>query len=330
MMPVVGSWSRLCLAALAAVFVSSAGPAVAQTHPSGPVRIVVGTGPGSSPDVIARVVAEHLARTWKQPVTVENRPGGAGAVAIRAVGNSAPDGLTLYMALASNFIGPAEARAKFAFDIGRQFVPIGYIGEHPGVIGVSPKLGVKTLPEFLELARTQKGGINLAAANNGSIWHLAAEWLRSTSGADMTLVHYPGTPQSLADVLGGRLHGMVDAMSGLRPAIANGSIKALAVAADKPLYNFPDIPIVADTIPGFQALGWFALMAPPGTPVQIADQYSNNLRAVLSEPALKSRYEDLGTYLRPMTGAELQAFIAAQQQLWEPVLNQIASGQTKK
>ena len=314
---------RLCLAAVAAVGLGLNGSAVAQTHPTGPVRIIVGTGPGSSPDVIARVIADHLSKSWKQQVIVENRPGGAGAVAIRAVGNSAPDGLTLYMALASNFISPAETRAKFAFDLSREFVPIGYVGEHPMVIGVSPELGVNTLSEFVALAKSRKGGVNFSAGNNGSMWHLASEWFRSATGAEMTLVHYAGAAQALPDVLGGRVQGIGDAISGLRPAIANGSLKALAVAAEKPLYNFPDIPPVADMIPGFQAMGWFALLAPPGTPDSIASQYSDDLRAVLTDAALKKRYEDLGTYLRPMTGNELAAFIAAQQKLWEPVLAKI-------
>lgn len=298
--------------------------ATAQSFPSGPVKLTVAVGPGSSPDVLLRIVAEHLSQLWGQQAIVINQPGGAGAVAIRAVAASPPDGHSLYMALASNFIALPELQANFPVDVVRDYVPIGYIGEHPMVIAASSSLGVKTLPEFVALAKKRKGELNIAAGNRGSILHLTGEWLRIAGGIDAALLHYPAASQAVTDVLGGRVHGMIDAITAMKGAIEGGQLKPLAVASRQRLYNFPDLPIVADTFPGFEAMGWFALMAPPGTPAPLAARISADLRTVLGKPELKKRFEDLGTYIRPTTPEQLTAFILEQQQIWRPVIAETA------
>jgi tripartite-type tricarboxylate transporter receptor subunit TctC len=295
----------------------------AQPHSAGPVKIIVGTGPGSSPDLICRVVADHLGRRWGQQVVVLNQPGGGGAIGIRAAGNSPPDGSTLYLALASNFIALPELRAILPFDVAREFVPIGYVGEHPMLIGANPALGVSSLAELIAMAKRRPGELNVAAGNPGSLLHLTAEWLRSSIGVDMTLVHYPGAPQAMADILGGRVHVIVDALSGLAAAAAGGGIRPLAVASERRLADRMDLPTVAETFPGFMAVGWFALMAPPKTPEVLTDKLSQDLRLVLEQPELKRRFADLGTYMRPMSAAELARFVESQQQLWGPVLAKI-------
>jgi tripartite-type tricarboxylate transporter receptor subunit TctC len=298
--------------------------AKAQSFPSGPVKLTVAVGPGSSPDVLLRIVTEHLSQIWSQQAIVINQPGGAGAVAIRAVAASPPDGHSLYMALASNFIALPELQANFPVDVVRDYVPIGYIGEHPMVIAASSSLGVNTLPEFIALAKERKGELNIAAGNRGSILHLAGEWLRLAGGIDVQLLHYPAASQAITDVLGGRVHGMIDAMTSMKGAVEGGQIKPLAVASRQRLYNFPDLPIVANTLPGFEAMGWFALMAPPGTPAPLAARISADLRTVLARPELKKRFEDLGTYIRPTTPEQLTVFIHEQQQIWRPVIAETA------
>ena len=321
--PAVG---LLCALALA---IAARPVAQAQSYPTGPVKIIVGVGAGSSADVILRVVADHLARHWGQQVVVLNQPGAGGALAIRAAGSAPPDGATLYIALASNFVALPEMQATLPFDVARDFVPIGYIGEHPMLIAASPALGVSTLPELIALARKRPGELNITAGNRGSILHFTAEWLRSASGIDATLVHYPGAPQALTDVLGGRVHAMVDAASGLAGSISGGTIKALAVASERRLPTHPGLPTVAETLPGFMAMGWFALMAPPKTPEAIARKASDDLRAVLERPELKQRFLDLGTYLRPMSPTELSGFIADQQRIWKPVIAETAARSLK-
>jgi tripartite-type tricarboxylate transporter receptor subunit TctC len=301
----------------------------AQSYPTGPVKIIVGVGAGASPDVIGRLVADHLGRHWGQQVVVLNQPGAGGALAIRAAGTAPPDGATLYLALASNFVALPEMQASLPFDVARDFVPIGYVGEHPMVIAASPSLGIGTLPELIALAKKRPGELNVAAGNRGSILHFTAEWLRSASGIDATLVHYPGAPQALTDILGGRVHAIVDAASGLAGSISGGSLKALAVASEQRLPTHPGLPTVAETLPGFMAMGWFALMAPPKTPQATARKVSDDLRAILERPEFKQRFLDLGTYLRPMSPAELSGFIADQQRIWRPVIAETAARSSK-
>jgi tripartite-type tricarboxylate transporter receptor subunit TctC len=312
-----------------AISMAASPAAQAQTYPTGAVKIIIGVGAGASPDVIGRVVADQLSRLWGQQVIVINQPGAGGALAIRAAGNAPPDGATLYLALGSNFVALPEMQASLPFDVARDFVPIGYVGEHPMVIAVSPALGVSTLPELIALAKKRPGELNVAAGNPGSILHLTAEWLRSASGIDVTLVHYPGAPQALTDILGGRVHAIVDATSGLAGSISGGSIKALAVASERRLPTHPGLPTVAETLPGFMAMGWFALMAPPKTPEATARRISDDLRTVLERGELKQRFLDLGTYLRPMSPAELASFIADQQRIWKPVIAETAARSSK-
>src|SRR4029079_2868046 len=225
----------------------AAGTAGAQAFSSGPVKIVVSVGAGSSPDVCARVLAEQLGKLWGQQVIVINQPGGAGAVAIKAVAPAAPDGHTLYMSLSSNFIALPALQQNFPVDLVRDFVPIGYVGDHHTAIASSHDLGVSTLSELIALAKKRKGELNVAAGNRGSILHLSAEWLRTAPGIEVTLLHYAAASQALTDILGGRVQVMVDAVPAMRGAIEGGKIKPLAVATAKRLPNFPNLPTVAET-----------------------------------------------------------------------------------
>ena len=309
---------------LAGVLVSAAGMARAQGFPTGPVQIVTSVGPGAAPDVITRLLAEHLTRLWGQQVIVLNRPGGAGAVAIKAVAPAAPDGHTLYMSLASNFIALPELQTNFPVDVVRDFVPIGFVGEHPLVIAAAPSLGVNTLPELIALLKSKPGELNIAAGNRGSIIHLAAEWLRTATGTKFTIVHYQGGAQALPDILGGRVQAAFDAIPSMRGPIDSGQVKPLAVTSKKRLVNFPQIPAVDETIPGYEAMGWMALMAPPGTPQAIAQKISDDIRTVQAQPELKKRVEDLGNYTRPTSPTELTAFIREQVQIWRPVIAETA------
>ena len=203
------------------------------------MKIVTSVGPGATPDIISRMVAEHLTQLWGQQVIVINQPGGAGAVAIKAVAPAAPDGHTLYMALASNFIALPELQVNFPVDLVRDFMPIGFVGEQPLGIAVTPALGVNTLPELIALIKSKPGEFNVAAGNRGSVLHLAGEWLRSATGTKFTLVHYTGGGKALPDVLGGRVQADIDALASMRGAIDGGQLKLLAVTAAKRIRHLP-------------------------------------------------------------------------------------------
>ena len=184
------------------------------------------SAPAAARTCCSRILADHLTRLWGQQVIVINQPGGAGAVAIRAVASTPPDGHTLYMSLATNYIALPELQANFPIDVVRDFVPIGFVGDHPMVIAASADLGVSTLPELIALAKKRKGELNVAAGNRGSILHLTGEWLRSAAGIDVTLLHYASASQAITDVLGGRVHVMIDAVTSMRGAIDGGQAQA--------------------------------------------------------------------------------------------------------
>lgn len=297
--------------------------ATAQTYPSAPVRIVMPTGAGSSPDVIGRIVAEHFARAWGQPAVVVNHPGAAGGIAMRVAGTSKPDGYTLLQALASSFVALPEIQSKLPFDLARDFVPIGLVGEQPFVIAAAPSLGVHSLPELIALAKKRPDGVNVAVLSRGGLPHLTAEWLRVASGAPFTSVHYPGTPAALNDVVAGRVEAIIESLPGLRGSIEGGSLKLLAIAAPRRFDGLPAAPLASDTLPGFSATGWFALMAPPGTPRDIALKVSDDLRKVLARSDVQQRFLGLGTFTRALSPEELAAFIRSEQQQWKPVIAQI-------
>jgi tripartite-type tricarboxylate transporter receptor subunit TctC len=304
--------------------VALASGARAENFPSGPVKIVVSVGPGAAPDLLTRLIAERLSTLWGQPVITLNQPGGAGAVAIKAVAPAAPDGHTLYMALATNFIALPELQTNFPVDVLHDLVPIGFVGEQPIMIAAAPSLGVGTLPELVALLKKKPGEVNIAGGNRGSILHLTGEWLRSATGTKFTLVHYNGGAAAIPDVLGGRIQVTIDAIASMRAPLDGGQLRPLAETATGRLDNFPNVPAAAETLPGFAAMGWMALMGPRGTPAPIADRISADLRTVLAIPALKNRLVELGNYVRPMTPAELTAYIVEQQRIWRPVIVETA------
>ncbi len=313
-------------AALALAVSTAVTPVTAQNYPTAPVKLIVTTGAGAAPDVIARILADALAKRWKQQVFVTNHPGAAGSIGMKVAGTAPPDGYSLLFALSSSFVALPEIAKGFPYDLGRDFVPIGFVCEQPMAVAVPVSLGVNTFAEFLDFVRKRPGQVNVAVLSRGGIPHLLAEWIKIETKLDFAPVHYPRTPAGLADVIGGRTQAIMDGLPSLAGAIAGGQLKLIAVSSAKRLPNRPETPTIAETLPGIpRALGWFALMATPGTPEPIARKISDDLRAVLDEPALKKRFEDIASYINPMTGAELQTYIRTEQALWKPVIERIAA-----
>jgi tripartite-type tricarboxylate transporter receptor subunit TctC len=300
------------------------GSASAQSYPSAPVKLVVTTGAGSSPDVIARIVAEALSRHWGQQVFVTNHPGAAGSIGMKVAGTSPADGYTLLHALSSSFVALPEIASTFPYDLLRDFAAIGFVCEQPMAVAVPPELGVNTLGEFIDYVKKRPGQVNVAVLSRGGIPHLTIEWIKLAAGLDLTSINYPGTPAGLSDVMGGRVQAISDGLPSLSGSIAGGKLKLIAVGSAQRLPNFPGTPTIAETLPQIKrALGWFALMAPPGTPDPIARKVSDDLKVVLSEPALTQKFADIASYIRPMNPAELRAYIQEERKLWKPVIAQI-------
>ena len=316
--------SALC-SAMAAICVAGS-VAVAETYPSRYVSVVIQTAPGSGPDVIARIVADRLSQRWGQQVTILNRNGAAGLIAAQAAAAAQPDGYTLYLPTSTALVILPVTQPRMPVDFERDFTPIGLISESPMLIAVAPALGVNSLAELIALAKRRPGDILYAANNRGSFPHLAGEFFRSRAGIDLTFVPYPGAAAGLKDVMGGHVSMIVEGPAALGSALQTGSIKALAVTSMTRLREFPDLPTVAETIPGFQIVAWFALMARAGTPAHIVHKISQDLQAVLKEPAVMERFATLGVYPRPASPAETAEFIRSEQEALKPVIKDAGLG----
>src|SRR6267154_1453612 len=300
--------------------------AIAQSYPTAPVKLIVTTGAGGAPDVIARIVAEGLSHRWGQQAFVANHPGAAGSIGMKVAGSAPADGYTLLFALSSSFVALPEIAKDYPYDLVRDFVSIGFVCEQPMAIAVPVSLGINTLGELIDYAKKRPGEINVAALSRGGIPHLTSEWIKLAAGLEWTTINYPGTPQGLSDVIGGRVQVIMDGLPSLAGAINGGQLKLIAVGSAKRLPNRPETPTIAETLPGIiRALGWFALMGPPGTPEPIAMKVSDDLRLVLKEPATIKRFEDIASYINPMSPSELRGYIRAEQALWKPVIEQIAT-----
>jgi tripartite-type tricarboxylate transporter receptor subunit TctC len=291
-------------------------------YPSRYVSIIIQTAPGSGPDVIARIVADRLTQSWGQQVAIINRNGAAGLVAAQAAKAAPADGYTLYMPTSTALVILPETQPKLPVDFDRDFLPIGLISESPMIIAVSPALGVDTLAQFITLGKKRPGDIFYAANNRGSFPHLAGEFFRHRAGIDLTFVPYPGAAAGLKDVMGNSISMIIEGPSALSGALQGGAIKALAVTSTTRLPNFPNVPTVAETIPDFRVVAWFALMARAGTPHSTIQKVSRDLQAILNQVAVREKFETLGVYPLPKSPAETTEFIRSEQQLWRPVIKE--------
>ena len=310
--------STIFLAILA--MLAAAPLALAADYPTKPVQIINQAAPGSGTDVLGRIVAEQLAQRLGQQVVIISRPGAGGLIAAQAAAAAEPDGYTLYMPSSSALMVLPQTHAHLTFDFHRDFVSVGMIGTQPLLVAVSPNLGVSSLPELIALAKKEPGKILYAGNSPGTLPALTGDMLKQRAGIDMTLVPYPGFAAGLTDLKGGRISVIFESMSALAPAIQDGSVKFLAVASEARLAQFPDVPTVAETLPGFVATGWLALLARTGTPESIVQTLSTALRASLADPDLIKKFADLATLPAPMSPAEMQTFIAREEKNWIPVI----------
>jgi tripartite-type tricarboxylate transporter receptor subunit TctC len=318
---------RHCSVLAVLLAVSTVAGADAQTagYPNKPVQIIADSAAGSTPDVALRFVADRLTQSWGQQVLVVNRPGAGGSVAARAAAEAEPDGYTLYQPVLSTFVSLRPAAPNVPLHVPKDFLPIGFVTENPMFIAVSPSLGISTLPELIALAKKRPGEISYATTGVGRLTHLTGELLQHEAGIKLLLVPYTGGPtHAISDVATGRVASIIEGYSGVAGAARSGSVKLIAVASAKRLPEFPDVPTVAETIPGFQATGWAILVAPLGTPESIIRKVSDDLRKVVAQPELEKKLATLGSYTNPMSAAEATAFVHRQQQMWQPVLDEIA------
>jgi tripartite-type tricarboxylate transporter receptor subunit TctC len=314
------------IAALGLLTLVGIAPARAQEYPARPVRIITDSGPGSAVDATNRIITDSLSRVLGQQAIVINQPGAGGAVAVRAAAAAAPDGYTFVIASLSAFVAATETTPGLPIQVPKDFTAVAYLGGAPMFITASPSLGVKTISELIELAKKKPGELAYGTNGPGRLTHLTGELLQSNTGIKLLMVPYSGgTAQVLNDVMGGRIPIAIDAYSGLAGAIENKTVVPLAVAAPRRVPHFPNLPTVAETIPGFEAGGWQVLLAPAGTPDAIVQKVNGDVIKALADPEARSRLTRLGRDERPTSPAETLAFVHSEQRKWAPIVQRITA-----
>ncbi|MET0669156.1 MAG: tripartite tricarboxylate transporter substrate binding protein [Xanthobacteraceae bacterium] len=309
----------LQLAAGAAALLAVSRSASAQAYPSQPIRIIVGFAAGSGSDIFARLMAQWLSERLGQSVLIENRPGAGGNIGTEAVVKAPPDGYTLLQWVPANAVNNSLYE-KLSFNFLRDIAPVAGTARAPYVVVVNPELPVKTIPELISHAKANPGKLNFASAGVGTGIHMAGELFKLTTGVNMVHVPYRGAAGAMTDLIGGQVQLMFDTTAASIPHIKGGKVRALAVTTTTRSALLPDLPTVADTVPGYEASGPFGLGAPKDTPPAILEKLNKEINAVLADPKAKARLADLGS--EPLTGtpAEIGRMLAAESDKWAKVI----------
>jgi tripartite-type tricarboxylate transporter receptor subunit TctC len=304
--------------AAGAVALPAASPvAHAEVYPSRPVRIIVGFPAGSASDVVARLTGQGLSERLGQQFVVANHPGAGTNLAAEAVVRAAPDGYTLLLSTSTNAVNATLYR-HLNFDFMRDIVPVATMDQTPYVMEVTLSLPPKTLPEFIAYAKANPGKINMASNGIGSGPHVAGELFKMMAGVD--LVHVPYTGNVYPDLMGGQVQVMFSPIPASIGFVRAGQLRPLAVGTAKRLTILPDVPTVAEVVPGYEASGWHGIGAPANTPSDIVDKLNAAINALLADSKFKERLADLGGLQMAMSPAEFGKFTAAEIDKWAKVI----------
>ena len=297
-----------------------AGAASAQNYPSRPIKLIVPFPAGGPTDVQARIVAQEMSKTLGQQIVVENKGGAGGSIAAQAAATSAPDGYTVFFATGGTHgINPSLYK-NVPYDAVKDFDPVVFISTSPNVFVANPKFPANTMAELIDYAKKNPGKVNYATAGIGTTTHMSAELLQSVTGLNLVHVPYRGGGPAMNDLLGGQIELMVDGLPSAMPHIKAGSIKALGVTTSARAASAPEIPTVAETVPGFEALAWFGLVVPKGTPKEAIDKLNAEANLALRSNLVKTRYAELGA--DPVGGSpqDLKRQIVSELKKWAEVV----------
>jgi len=307
------------LAAGAAALPAMSRIASAQAYPSRPVRIILGFAPGQAIDIVTRIIGQWLSEQLGQQFIIENRPGAGGNIATEAVVRAPPDGYTL-LAIGSNNMINVTLYEKLNYDFIRDIAPVASIYRVPQIMEVNPSFPAKTVLEFIAYAKAHPGEISFASAGNGSVAHVTGELFKMMTGVDMLHVPYRGAPPALTDLISGQVHVMFDNMPSSIEHIRAGRLRPLAVTATTRWQEFPDIPTVADFVPGFETSAWAGIGAPKNTPAEIIDKLNREINGALLDPKIKARIIDLGGMVLALSPTEYGKRIAEETEKWAKVI----------
>jgi tripartite-type tricarboxylate transporter receptor subunit TctC len=307
----------LQLAAGAAAIAAAPRSAGAESYPSRPVRIIVGFPAGSASDVVARLTGQALAERLGQQFIVENHPGAGTNLAAEAVVHAAPDGYTLLLSTSTNAVN-VTLYQHLSFNFMRDIVPVASIDQTPYVFEANLSVPAKTLPEFIAYAKANPGKINMASNGIGSGPHVAGELFKMMAGLD--LVHVPYTGNVYPDLIGGQVQVMFSPIPASIGFVRAGQLRPLAVGTAKRLAILPDVPTVAESVPGYEASGWHGISAPANTPADVVEKLNTSVNALLADPKFKERLADLGGLQMALSPTEFGKFTADEIDKWAKVI----------
>jgi len=287
----------------------------AQTYPSRPVRVIVGFPASNASDTVARLTAQKLSERLGQPFVIENRPGAGGNIGAETAVHALPDGYTLLL------ISPSAAANATLYDnlnFIRDIAAVAGVASAPYVLVVNPSFPAKTVPEFIAYAKANPGQVNMASAGNGSLSHMCGELFMTMAG--VTMVHVPYRGSFMPDLLAGQVPVVFSPISLVVDYVRTGKLRGLAVTSAMRHPALPDIPTVAEFLPGYEASGWYGIGAPKNTSIEIIDGLNKEITAALAEPEMKTRLGDIGAVPMPMSPAAFGSFIAAETEKWGKVI----------
>lgn len=321
-----GRCLRMSTLCIGIVMVAAAGTASAQIYPAQPVKIVIGFGPGSAADILARLVGKQMEVGLGQPVIVENRPGNSSMIAAEAVARAPADGYTLFMATIANTLNPAETKSNF--NLGRDLAPIALLGTVPNVLVAHPSVPANNLRELIALAKSKPDSLTFGSSGYATASYMAAELFNAKAGTKIVSVPYQGgSNQALSDLLSGRITLMFNVAATLAPHVEAGKLKAFAVAQSKRALSMPDVPTLAEAgMEGFDAGIWIGLLAPSGTPPAIIEKLSTAANDALNAEGVRAALRQQGTDPVGGTPKEFADFIRADIEKWVAVLALPAAG----
>jgi len=293
--------------------------AAALDYPTRPVRWIVGYPAGGSTDIVARLVGQYLSEKLGQQFIIENKPGAGNNIATEAVINAPPDGYTLLFVNPANGIN-ASLYKKLSFNFVRDIAPVGGITRVPNVMEVNPNVPAKTVAEFIAYAKANPNKVNMASSGNGTSVHLSGELFMAMTGVKLTHVPYRGSAPALTDMIAGQVQVLFDNLPSSIQHVTGGKLRALAVTTDKRSDALPDVPTVAETVPGYEASAWFGMGAPKGTPPEVIAVLNKTINEALADPNIKARLAEMGGMHMGGTPAEFGKIIADETEKWRKVV----------
>jgi tripartite-type tricarboxylate transporter receptor subunit TctC len=309
----------LCLALVAAVLAASHIAAAAEKYPTRPVRFISSFPAGGAVDITTRVLADWLSSDLGQQFVVENRGGMGGNLGVQAMLASPPDGYTIMLDAPNNAIS-ATLYKKLPFDFMRDTAPVAGVMRLTNIMVVPPSLPVKTVADFIALAKASPGQLSFASSGNGTSVHMSGELFKAMTGVDIVHVPYRGAAGAYPDLITGKVHVLFDNLPGSIEFVRSGQLRALGVTVAERWMSLPDVPAIAETVPGFEASVWYGISAPRGTPPEVVEILSKSIASGLANPKVQAKLADLGGIPMPMGPEAFGKFIADETAKWAKVV----------